>query len=179
MLDLSTTGAFDALEIKHALTALLRRDLDQAADHLRRLAWPALIELAHASGYPTEGPLAWAIWRKSNLEPDPKTAILGMTRCGYVAFQGYPLVRLEQPVQITRSEFNCTDGSLFITYTFPTELPAAARPRAYELAMAVLKAEWPDPSRVYIGATGQGYSVRVPDKALPCTCNPAAKPPLN
>ena len=143
------------------------------------MTWPSLVELAHAAGSPTEGPLAWAIWRKSNLEPDPRVAILAMTRCGYVAYQGYPLVRLPQPVNITRTEFNCTDDSAIISYTFPADVPAAARARAYELAMAVLKAEWPDANRVYIGATGQGYTARVPGKPLPCTCNPTPKQPPN
>ena len=169
----------DRLEMRQALAALLRNDLDGAAERLGRMAWTSLVELAHAAGSPTEGPLAWAIWRKSNLETDPKVAILAMTRCGYVPYQGYPLIRQPQPINITRTEFNCTDGSAIITYTFPTDVPASARPRAYEMAMAVLKAEWPDANRVYIGATGQGYTVRVPGKPLPCTCNPTPKLPLN
>ncbi len=57
------------------------------------MTWPLLAKLAREAGCPTEGPLARAIWRKSNDERNCQTAIFAMSHCGYVPFRGYPLVR--------------------------------------------------------------------------------------
>jgi hypothetical protein len=158
-------------EVKQALAALLRGDADGAAYHLQRMAWPLLVELAKEADCPSEGPLAWAIWRKSANEPDPKVAIFAMSECAYVPFQGYPLVRQSLVIQIVRTEITCADGSAIITYTFRDDLPHQLRRRAYDQALARLKVEWPDTSRVYVAATGRGYSVRCPRNLQPCTCN--------
>ena len=171
MLNERKVADWDHLETKQALAALLRGDSDAAANYLGWMTWPLLVELTREAGCPTEGPLAWAIWRKSNYERDPKAAVAAMADCGYVPFQGYPLVRQVPVIQIARTECNCTDGSTIINYMFHKEMPFHMRPRAYERAMAMLKAEWPDSSRVYVGVTGQGYSVRCPGQLLPCACN--------
>ena len=162
---------WDRLETQQALSALLRSDPEAAAESLGRMTWPLLARLARGADCPTEGPLAWAIWRKSNHERDAISAVFAMAQCGYLPFQGYPLVRQVPAIKIARTECNCTDGSMIINYLFHRDLPFHMRPRAYEQAMAMLKAEWPDTSHVYIGLTGQGYSVRHPGKLLECTCN--------
>ncbi|MCC6189023.1 MAG: hypothetical protein IT318_08305 [Anaerolineales bacterium] len=161
----------DGLETTQALAALLRGDADSAAHHLQRMAWPLLVGLAKGADCPSEGPLAWAIWRKSNSEPDPKEAVFAMSECGYVPFQGYPLVRQSLVIQIVRTEIACADGSTFITYTFRDDLPNHLRHRAYDQALARLKADWPDTSQVYVATTGQGYAVRCPREYLNCTRN--------
>lgn len=160
----------DGLETTQALAALLRGDVDSAAHHLQRMAWPLLVELAKKADCPSEGPLAWAIWRKSSNEPDPKAAIFAMSECGYVPFQGYPLVRQSLVIDVRRTEITCADGSTIIDYTFRDDLPHHLRRRAYDHALARLKAEWPDTSQVYVATTGQGYSVRHTRDLLPCTC---------
>ncbi len=63
------------------------------------------------------------------------------------------------------------DGSTFITYTFRDDLPNHLRHRAYDQALARLKADWPDTSQVYVATTGQGYAVRCPREYLNCTRN--------
>ncbi len=161
----------DGLEVKQALAALLRGDVDSAADHLLRMTWPLLVELVKESDCPSEGPLAWAIWRKSNYAPDPRAAVFAMSKCGFVPFQGYPLVRQALVIQIVRTELAWPDGSTIINFTFCEDTPHHMRRRAYELALARLKAEWPDTSRVYIATTGQGCSVRCHSHVLRCTCN--------
>ncbi len=158
----------DGLEMKQALAALLRGDVDSAVHHLQRMAWPVLVELAKAADCPSEGPLAWAIWRKSKNEPDSKAAVFAMSECGYVPFQGYSLVRQALVIQIARTEIACADGSTIITYTFRDHLPHHPRRRAYDQAPARLKAEWPDTSQVYVATTGQGHSVRCVSQVLPC-----------
>lgn len=168
---------WDCLETQQALTALLRGDSDAAAERLSRMTWPLLAELAREASCPTEGPLAWAIWRKSNSEPDPRAAIFAMCHCGYLPFQGYPLVRQIHSIHIDRSELTCADGSLIVAYTFQNDLPHQLRRRAYELALARLKAEWPDTSCIYVAMTGQGYSARCPSQVLLCTCNPKSEHP--
>jgi hypothetical protein len=167
----------DGLETKQALAALLRGDADSAAHHLQRMAWPLLVELAKEADCPSEGPLAWAIWRKSNNEPDPRAVIFAMSECGYVPFQGYPLVRLDLVIEIRRTEAICTDGSTIISYTFRDDLPHHLRRHAYDQALARVKAEWPDTGQVYVATTGQGYSVHCPSEVLECTCNADPAPP--
>ena len=167
---------WDRLETKQALTALLRGDSDAAAESMGRMTWSLLAELAREAGCPTEGPLAWAIWRKSNREPDPKEAVSAMCHGGYLPFQGYPLVRRALTIPIERYELTCADGSLTITYTFPADVPRHLRRRAYELAMTQLKADWPDTSQVYIATAGQGYSVHCPTHMQPCTCKAISEP---
>lgn len=167
---------WDRLEIKQALAALLRGDSDAAAESLGRMTWSLLAELAREAGCPTEGPLAWAIWRKSNHERAPRDAVIAVGHCGYVPFQGYPLVRQALTIPIERYELTCADGSFTITYTFPADVPHHLRRRAYELAMARLKTDWPDTSQVYVATSGQGYSVRRPSHLQPCTCMADAEP---
>lgn len=161
---------WDCLETKQALAALLRGDSDAAAESFGRMTWSLLAELAREAGCPTEGPLAWAIWRKSNRERHPREAVIAMSHCGYLPFQGYPLVRQTLTIPIERYELTCNDGSLMVTYTFPADVPHYLRRRAYELAMARLKVDWADASQVYVATSGQGYCVRRPAHMLPCTC---------
>lgn len=57
---------------------------------------PEVLEfLARHSGYPTEGPLAEAIWRHSNREHGMslRDAKYWMEHMGYKPFVGYPLQR--------------------------------------------------------------------------------------
>jgi hypothetical protein len=162
---------WDRMETQQALAALLRGDSDAAADSLGRMTWALLATLARESGCPTEGPLAWAIWRKANSEGDAKTAIVAMSHCGYMPFQGYPLARQTCAIRIERSELTCADGSLIVTYSFQNDLPHHLRRRAYEQALARLKAEWPDTSCISVATTGQGYSAHRPARVLPCSCN--------
>jgi hypothetical protein len=161
---------WDRLETKQALAALLRGDSDVAADSLGRMTWSLLAELAREAGCPTEGPLAWVIWRKSNRECDAREAVIAMGHCGYLPFQGYPLVRQALTIPIDRYELTCTDGSPIVTYTFPADVPHHLRRRAYELAMERLKADWPETSQLYVATSGQGYSVHCPAHMQPCTC---------
>lgn len=167
---LEMIAEWDRLETKQALVALLRGDSDVAAESMGRMTWSLLAELTREAGCPTEGPLAWAIWRKSNRERDPRDAIRAMCHCGYVPFQGYPLVHQALTIRIERTELTCADGSLTVTYTFPADVPHHLRRRAYELTMARLRAEWPDTSQVHVATSGQGYSIHCPAHMQPCIC---------
>ena len=80
------------------------------------------------------------------------------------------LVRQTLTIPVDRYELTCADGSVMVTYTFPAGVPHYLRQRAYELAMARLKADWPDASQVYVATSGQGYCVRRPAHLVPCTC---------
>lgn len=99
----------------YALASLLRADVNATAAHMERMSWPTLVALAIEARSPTEGPLAWAIWRKSNTEPDAPAACRAMRQAGYAPFQGYPLQRYSAPISpglvLSRS---CQDTRLML-----------------------------------------------------------------
>lgn len=86
----------------YALASLLRADVNATAAYLEQMTWQALVALAIEAHSPTEGPLAWAIWRKSNTEPDAAVACRAMQQAGYTPFQGYPFSSCSAPSPLVR-----------------------------------------------------------------------------
>lgn len=65
---------------------------DESVVVMTCLSWDTLTCLAAELGVPTDGNIAWAIWRKSNYEPSTVVASQAMRAMGYEPFKGYPLV---------------------------------------------------------------------------------------
>jgi hypothetical protein len=121
-----------------------------------------LIDLTNELLWPTEGVLSRAIWLKAQSELDVDLVTTALELAGYKPIVGYPLQNADEAIVITcegvTSEDDAGDGSVRVNYTFAEYVGSHLHDKAYRMALARLRLDWPEGSQVEITKIERGYS---------------------